>query len=299
MNDLIGMKDPIERVLQAIRKNSCHHLLILCNRSHKILEQQSLRLAECWLSLEGSHLLSSPDFLQLHCQGKASLHSIQSIRNLIQELSFCPFEGARRVVLIHNAERMLPSASNALLKIFEEPEGEVLFVLTTTEVEKMLPTIRSRSQLVRTSTKSLLEDDQFILKAACLSDFWSQDLQTAQESISTLSKAIDQEVQEERERRKQLIANDIENLPKHLRDDIDSEIEGTVVQLGQERGRKVLEYLWLKYEERILDSGRSCTIHGIFGKTFGKDGAFQEAIKALEAGMSLSSALTVLLKLRS
>ncbi|PID30669.1 hypothetical protein CR983_02440 [Candidatus Saccharibacteria bacterium] len=51
----------------------------------------------------------------------------------------------KRVVIIHNADRMSHSAQNALLKLLEEPPTGTHFILTTHDIEALLPTIRSRA----------------------------------------------------------------------------------------------------------------------------------------------------------
>lgn len=74
---------------------------------------------------------------------------IQPIRELQKSLSFGAFEGGRRVVIIEEVERFGLAAANALLKTLEEPLPEVHFLLTTTSLNSVLPTIKSRAQGVR------------------------------------------------------------------------------------------------------------------------------------------------------
>ena len=74
---------------------------------------------------------------------------IQPIRDLQKALSFGAFEGGRRVIVIEEVERLGLSAANALLKTLEEPLPSVHFLLTSTSLNSVLPTIRSRAQGVR------------------------------------------------------------------------------------------------------------------------------------------------------
>lgn len=70
------------------------------------------------------------------------------VRDLVQSFSQSGFESSRQVFIICGAEKMHPNAANSLLKVMEEPQSETyLFLLTKTE-EGVLPTLRSRSQLV-------------------------------------------------------------------------------------------------------------------------------------------------------
>ena len=90
-----------------------------------------------------------PDFLHLRPSGKAGLHSVASVRQMLERLSLSPFGSVGRAVLIDGADRMAPQTSNALLKVLEEPPPATTIVLTTSAPHLLLPTILSRSQVVR------------------------------------------------------------------------------------------------------------------------------------------------------
>jgi len=85
----------------------------------------------------------------LGCEGKIGMHSMQSIQEMIEKSSYKPYEAGGKVFIIDHAERMLPSSANALLKTIEEPSKNTLIILVTSKPEKLLTTIRSRSQLFR------------------------------------------------------------------------------------------------------------------------------------------------------
>ena len=85
--------------------------------------------------------------------GMAS-HSMASVRLLHQRAALTSVEGGRRVFIIGDAERLVPQessqeAANALLKLLEEPPPGSLFLLTTVDPRRLLPTIRSRAVPVR------------------------------------------------------------------------------------------------------------------------------------------------------
>ncbi len=80
---------------------------------------------------------------------KASGIKISSIRDIRKEAAYRSAGKGRTVVIIMEAERMNPSAANALLKTLEEPGGDLLLVLTTARKEALLPTIISRCQTMR------------------------------------------------------------------------------------------------------------------------------------------------------
>lgn len=69
---------------------------------------------------------------------------VGEIRAVEEALSFKPFEGKRKVVIIDNADAMNPSAANAFLKTLEEPPDESLLILITAHPDRLPETIRSR-----------------------------------------------------------------------------------------------------------------------------------------------------------
>jgi DNA polymerase-3 subunit delta' len=71
---------------------------------------------------------------------------IEEVRK-IQETSFYkPFEGKLKVFILHEANCLQVAASNALLKVLEEPTASTVFILLTSEPDSILPTILSRCQ---------------------------------------------------------------------------------------------------------------------------------------------------------
>lgn len=76
----------------------------------------------------------------------ASNNGVDSIRALIEEAAFTPANTKYRVYIIDEVHMLSASAFNALLKTLEEPPAHVIFILATTEVHKLLPTILSRCQ---------------------------------------------------------------------------------------------------------------------------------------------------------
>lgn len=84
---------------------------------------------------------SSPDVVE---QDAASNRGIDEIRRLIKESAFAPMTGRYRVYIIDEAHMITPDAFNALLKTLEEPPSTVIFILATTNEEKVPTTIISR-----------------------------------------------------------------------------------------------------------------------------------------------------------
>ncbi|MFC1940521.1 DNA polymerase III subunit gamma/tau [Chloroflexota bacterium] len=76
----------------------------------------------------------------------ASNTGIDDIRSLREKVNYAPNQARYKVYIIDEVHMLSTSASNALLKTLEEPPPHVIFILATTEVHKILPTILSRCQ---------------------------------------------------------------------------------------------------------------------------------------------------------
>ncbi len=74
---------------------------------------------------------------------------VPPMREIDREANFRPFEGNARVFIIDDADRMNEASQNALLKTLEEPPSTSHLVLITSRPASLLPTIRSRSQVLR------------------------------------------------------------------------------------------------------------------------------------------------------
>src|SRR5688500_8160824 len=89
-----------------------------------------------------------PDVVTIEPGDSGSI-KIEPIREVIDRAGFRPFEGRRRVVIIDEAEAMVPQAQNALLKTLEEPPSASVFLLVSSMPDVLLPTVRSRCPLLR------------------------------------------------------------------------------------------------------------------------------------------------------
>jgi DNA polymerase-3 subunit gamma/tau len=76
----------------------------------------------------------------------ASQRGIDDIRDIRDRVVLQPVEGTYKVYILDEAHQLTEAAWNALLKLIEEPPPHLLFVFCTTELQKVLPTVRSRCQ---------------------------------------------------------------------------------------------------------------------------------------------------------
>lgn len=96
-------------------------------------------------------------------------YTVEDVRQLIQDMSMAAFEGGYRVVFLWMADLMRVESANALLKSLEEPGDRTVYILTTYQPERLLPTILSRVQQVRVRPPEVEEIEE-TLKAKGLAD---------------------------------------------------------------------------------------------------------------------------------
>lgn len=96
-----------------------------------------LECSSCQAMLTGKH----PDFIEMDA---ASHTGVDNVRNIIDAASLMPTMGRKKIYLIDEAHMLSKAAFNAFLKIMEEPPASVLFILATTDAQKIIDTVRSR-----------------------------------------------------------------------------------------------------------------------------------------------------------
>jgi len=96
-----------------------------------------LTCESCKAMLKSHH----PDFIEMDA---ASHTGVDSIRQIIESCTYIPLTGSKKIYLIDEAHMLSRAAFNAFLKILEEPPISTIFVLATTEIQKIPDTVRSR-----------------------------------------------------------------------------------------------------------------------------------------------------------
>jgi DNA polymerase-3 subunit delta' len=87
-------------------------------------------------------------YKRIKFHGRNTFISIDMIRELKHEAKYKLYEGKKKVFIITDADTMRPEAANALLKILEEPPVNLMLILISSYIHRILPTIRSRCQLI-------------------------------------------------------------------------------------------------------------------------------------------------------
>jgi DNA polymerase-3 subunit delta' len=157
--DIIGHKDHVAmlRNMESSRRMPHAVLFVGPNGIGKVMVAKVLSAAllcshegerpcgicpSCQQMIYGNH----PDFLLISPDG-ANI-KIEQIRNLQQEAALAPYRSQRRVCIIDGAELMTTQAANSLLRILEDPPGEIIFILIAANRQMLLTTIISRCMAI-------------------------------------------------------------------------------------------------------------------------------------------------------
>jgi DNA polymerase-3 subunit delta' len=120
----------------------------LAPRSSEALPQDACgECAACRRIERGAH----PDIITL-APGDTGTIKVEGVRTVIATAGYRPFEARRRVVIVDDADAMVPAAQNALLKTLEEPPSASVFVLVSAMPDALLPTVLSRCPRLRFGT---------------------------------------------------------------------------------------------------------------------------------------------------
>lgn len=104
------------------------------------------------------------NFIDLIEIDAASNRGIDEIRELKEKINYQPSKGRKKIYIIDEVHMLTKEAFNALLKTLEEPPSHVIFILATTEPDKILPTIISRCQRYDFKTLSLKESKNKLME---------------------------------------------------------------------------------------------------------------------------------------
>ena len=113
----------------------------------------------CDRARRGAH----PDLRVIEREGEQI--RLEQVTPIVADLALKPFSAERRVWVLPEAEQLTPPAANKLLKSIEEPPAHVHFILVTDRLERVLPTIVSRCQVVEFRPLSDVEVEEYLRDA--------------------------------------------------------------------------------------------------------------------------------------
>jgi len=116
----------------------------------------------------------------------ASHRGIDDVRSLREAVKLAPANLLKKVYIIDEAHMLTSEASNALLKTLEEPPEHVIFILATTNPEKLISTIRSRATIINFTKASVPESIRSLKRVAA-----GEKIKIGDEALSAISKHAD------------------------------------------------------------------------------------------------------------
>jgi DNA polymerase III delta subunit len=157
----ILVSDQTRRQLEGIAAKPSHAVLI-CGEEHLGKHLMARALAARLLSTSIEELEKSSAFRELSAlKGTISIETVRAILPFFS-LLVPGREVIKRVVLIPDADAMTHAAQNALLKVLEEPPADTVILLTSSHLDRLLPTIRSRCQLCRVKKSAETDTRQYL-----------------------------------------------------------------------------------------------------------------------------------------
>lgn len=145
--DVVGQAHITRTLQNAIAREQLSQALLFCG-PHGVGKTTCARILACAINGFTAQDPTRPlNDLYTFEFDAASYNSVDNIRSLVEQIRFSPPAGKRKVYIIDEVHMLSTQAFNAFLKTLEEPPPYAVFILATTEKQKVLPTIISRCQV--------------------------------------------------------------------------------------------------------------------------------------------------------
>jgi DNA polymerase III subunit gamma/tau len=144
---VVGQQHITTTLQRAIENNQLAQAMLFCGPRGVGKTSCARILAREINKANDEHPLDSDYSFNIFELDAASNNGVDAIRSLVDQVQFAPQQGKYKVYIIDEVHMLSPQAFNAFLKTLEEPPPHAIFILATTEKQKIIPTILSRCQI--------------------------------------------------------------------------------------------------------------------------------------------------------
>lgn len=145
-DEVVGQQAITQTLENAIDKNQLAQALLFCG-PRGVGKTSCARILAKKINAQEANNTSEDYAFNIFELDAASNNSVDDIRNLNEQVRIPPQVGTHKIYIIDEVHMLSTAAFNAFLKTLEEPPKHVIFILATTEKQKIIPTILSRCQI--------------------------------------------------------------------------------------------------------------------------------------------------------